>query len=193
LTTTSSSNETTTTTSATSNDDEGDVSVNIWLGPSDTHSPLHHDPFHNLLVQVHGHKYVRLYASSESDKLYPREGRLYNNSAVDVLNPNLSLHPLITEAMYWEVVLHPGDVLYIPRWCWHFVLALDHCCSCTSVAISDDSEKTTSENDYCRSRQKNEHVDVPKQCFERESSTESTGSMFCASVNFWWGPRITKQ
>ena len=32
---------------------EGEVqSVNAWLGPAGTVTPLHHDPHHNLLAQV---------------------------------------------------------------------------------------------------------------------------------------------
>lgn len=41
-------------------DDENDASVatNAWFGPAGTVSPLHNDPFHNLLAQVVGSKRV---------------------------------------------------------------------------------------------------------------------------------------
>ena len=42
-------------------DEDEDVLIHFWFGPSTTQSPLHHDPYHNLLAQVHGFKYVRLY------------------------------------------------------------------------------------------------------------------------------------
>jgi hypothetical protein len=46
-------------------------------------TPLHTDPHHNLLAQVVGTKYVRLYAPPATPRLYPyREGLTTNSSQV---------------------------------------------------------------------------------------------------------------
>ena len=49
-----------------------DVQSNIWFGPAWTITPLHHDPYHNILCQVVGKKYIRLYAPHYSDRLCPK-------------------------------------------------------------------------------------------------------------------------
>lgn len=49
--------------------------------PAPAVTPLHTDPHHNLLAQVVGHKYVRLYHPSLSDALYPHHASLHSNSS----------------------------------------------------------------------------------------------------------------
>jgi lysine-specific demethylase 8 len=57
-----------------SNEDDApnELHTNMWFGPAWTISPLHHDPYHNILCQVVGKKYVRLYSPDDSHRLYPR-------------------------------------------------------------------------------------------------------------------------
>lgn len=89
--------------------------VNCWLGPAGSVSPLHFDPEHNILCQVMGHKYIRLYHPDHSEALSPGEGHLSNTS-------QLPLH-LLPSLPYSEVELKEGDGLFIPRKHWHYVTA----------------------------------------------------------------------
>ncbi|KAJ1911478.1 hypothetical protein IWQ60_010114 [Tieghemiomyces parasiticus] len=111
-----------------------DPLVNAWFGPAGTVSPLHHDPYHNLLAQVVGYKYIRLYSPDETSNLYPfpsGESLMTNTSEVDVEQPDLNRYPRFRKARYVECILGPGQLLYIPPYWWHYVRSLT-----TSFSIS---------------------------------------------------------
>lgn len=114
---------------------EGDnmehVKINAWFGTQDTVTSLHFDSYDNFLTQIFGYKYVRLYAPSQSENLYPIEGsegesvtKQNNISPVDVENPNFDAFPKFKNAEYVECILGPHDMLYIPHHWWHYVRSL---------------------------------------------------------------------
>ncbi|KAJ1658702.1 hypothetical protein IWQ61_002110 [Dispira simplex] len=108
-----------------------DPLIHWWLGPRGTVSPLHYDRHHNLLAQVVGYKYVRLYSPLESAKLYPfaDESQLSNTSRVDVRCSDVEQFPAFAQASYVECLLKPGEMLYIPPYWWHYVESLSVSCS----------------------------------------------------------------
>ncbi|XP_033643279.1 lysine-specific demethylase 8-like [Asterias rubens] len=119
---------------ATSDDEnlDDEVDINAWFGPAGTVSPLHTDPKHNCLSQVVGEKYIRLYGEDMTPSVYPHQSHLlHNTSQVDVENPDVLRFPLFPSAIYQEAILRPGEMLYIPRGCWHYVRSLS-----TSFSVS---------------------------------------------------------
>eukprot|EP00039_Didymoeca_costata_P031030 m.32797 g.32797 ORF g.32797 m.32797 type:complete len:504 (-) comp8451_c0_seq2:1209-2720(-) len=100
------------------------VRVSAWLGPEGTVTPLHYDPYHNILVQVAGYKYIRLYSSEQSHRLYPRDPPLINNSHINLDKETMENTPLFHGTPGWHGVIGPGDALHIPRHCWHYVRSL---------------------------------------------------------------------
>ncbi|ORY47479.1 Clavaminate synthase-like protein, partial [Rhizoclosmatium globosum] len=111
-------------------DSDSDPTPSIWLGPAGTISPLHTDPRHNIFTQIIGRKYIRLYAPTETENVYPHiEKMLQNTSQVDVESPDLEHHPKFKNAKYIECIVRPGDCLFIPKGWWHYVRSLDSSCS----------------------------------------------------------------
>ncbi|PNP38632.1 hypothetical protein TGAMA5MH_09358 [Trichoderma gamsii] len=121
--------------------------LNAWFGPARTITPLHTDGYHNLLCQVVGTKYVRLYAPEDTGRLRPRGVELgvdmSNTSELDVGvlegwdkavdsgdcddgedEEESRRKEELADVPYWECILRPGDTLVIPIGWWHYVRSL---------------------------------------------------------------------
>jgi lysine-specific demethylase 8 len=113
----------------------------LWLGPARAVTPVHFDAAHNLLAQIHGRKRLLLFPPAQSRRLYyPCLGLGHvNYSPVDVEAPDVKRFPLFEGATPLEVVLEPGEILFIPvRW-WHHARALDATISLNFWWFSADS------------------------------------------------------
>ena len=125
-------------------------SINAWFGPKGTITPIHYDPKHNLLSQIIGYKYICLFHPNVWDKYlypYPKDHLLHNTSTMDINIFDLIHSNTITNehkrqltikypqffqlinhenssSKFYEIILKPGDVLYIPPKWGHFVTSL---------------------------------------------------------------------
>ncbi len=94
----------------------GSGGAQLWLGPEGTVTPLHHDTSNILFCQVHGRKRWRLFPPHEPAAL-DRARSLYSS-----LDPEAFVPP---GATMFDVVLEPGEALFVPVGTWHHVRALD--------------------------------------------------------------------
>ncbi|MDX2170651.1 MAG: cupin-like domain-containing protein, partial [Deltaproteobacteria bacterium] len=98
----------------------------FWLG-AQTAVPLHRDVAENVFFQLMGHKRFLLYPPAASAWLYsnPLRSALPNFSRFDPEHPDYERFPLSRAVQPVELVLAPGDALYLPSLWWHQVRALD--------------------------------------------------------------------
>jgi len=106
----------------------------IWFGPPHTYTGLHidRDPL-NILHQIYGHKKFFLYPPDQTKYLYPSDkydpGAIL--SQVDITNYDKEKLPLFAKAKPIEVVVNPGDMLFIPSGWMHSATSLS-----TSISVS---------------------------------------------------------
>jgi hypothetical protein len=117
-------------------------SLHVWMGSAGVTSAAHYDAVHNFYVQIYGHKRFVLLPPASDRVLYtyPRLHPSARQSQIAFHRPDTAQFPLLFEPPSSEppghlqardVVLAPGDVLYLPPYWFHYVTALD-----TSISLS---------------------------------------------------------
>jgi hypothetical protein len=97
----------------------------FWLGPARTVTPLHCDYDDNIFAQVWGTKRIFLAPPHHDAFLYAREANpVLFGSPFDPEAPDYDAFPLARQAAIVEVVVKPGDMLYVPAGWYHQVRAL---------------------------------------------------------------------
>jgi Cupin-like domain len=94
----------------------------LWFGPAGTLTPLHHDTSNILVAQVAGRKRYKLISPSQWQHVYNNRGVF---SDVNCENPNFDRYPKFRNATIIDLILYPGEVLFLPVAWWHHVRALD--------------------------------------------------------------------
>jgi len=110
----------------------------FWYGAKGCTTSLHYDWPSNFLTQVVGRKKLLLFAPEQSPNVYPASDQapgpedtidLREHSLVNPERPDLDRFPLLQRAKGFSVILHPGDMLWLPPEWWHQVTAMDVCVS----------------------------------------------------------------
>ncbi|MCA9718868.1 MAG: cupin-like domain-containing protein [Myxococcales bacterium] len=91
----------------------------LWFGPAGTITPLHHDTSNILFVQILGRKRIYL-GPPRSRALLATARGVYNHADCERLDAGAR-----RDAGVRELVLAPGETLFIPVGWWHQVRALE--------------------------------------------------------------------
>ena len=94
----------------------------FWFGPAGTVTPLHHDTLMLFHTQVVGRKRWRLISPLQGPRLYNTNGVF---SPIDLDAVDLRRFPLFGGVRVLEVVVWPGETVFLPLGWWHQVRALD--------------------------------------------------------------------
>ncbi len=100
----------------------------LWIGPAGTVTPFHHDLTNNFMAQVVGRKRVKI-APSWDIPLMANDFHVY--SRVDGRTTPPSPRPAAHAPQILECLLGPGEILFLPVGCLHYVEAVD-----VSVTVS---------------------------------------------------------
>ncbi|MGB0562424.1 MAG: cupin-like domain-containing protein [Spirulinaceae cyanobacterium] len=103
---------------------------NLWVGPAGHTTCLHYDPFDGTLVQLHGSKRLVLFPPDQLYNLYPfpilnhllhgaklRSG--YSQIYPDAIDFAAFPKAAQAQAHRYEVILNPGELIFIPAGWWH--------------------------------------------------------------------------
>jgi hypothetical protein len=116
---------------------KGDIyDANIWMGIPPTYTPLHKDPNPNLFVQLASNKLVRLFNPDTGDAIFCHvQEQICSQASATFRGDEMMQGPerIALEDAVWnceegtdgyEVVVRPGDALFIPKGWWHSIKSI---------------------------------------------------------------------
>lgn len=98
----------------------------LWFGPAGTVTPLHHDTLMLFHTQIIGRKRWRFISPLETPRLYNYNGVF---SPIDLDNVDWQRYPDFAGVKVLEVIVEPGETVFLPLAWWHQVTSLDVCLS----------------------------------------------------------------
>ena len=106
-------------------------------------TPLHYDEHSVLFAEIFGRKHVKLIPPFDYRRVYARD-RFYSD--VDPEHVDLVRHPEFAHASVADVLVEPGDVLFLPVGWWHWAKSLD-----VSISATFSSFRVPDRNSSLRS------------------------------------------
>jgi hypothetical protein len=95
----------------------------LWMGPAGTVTPFHHDLTNNFMAQVIGRKRLKIAPSWDMPLML---NYLHCFSRVDGrVSPSAPRPHQLAEPQILEFLLNPGEILFLPIGCLHFVQGVD--------------------------------------------------------------------
>ena len=100
----------------------------LWFGPKGAFTTLHHDLTNNMLMQIYGRKKLTLIPAFQVPHLY-NDAHVY--SATDFPEIDFKRFSKMKNVTPIDVILNPGEAVFIPIGWWHCVESLD-----VSISVS---------------------------------------------------------
>lgn len=106
----------------------------FWFGPKGNTTGMHFDTADNFFMQLYGQKRWLLSKPNSIFNLHPRSAFSKRPAISDFnpLKPNFNKFPKAKQVKFYDVMMDPGTVLYIPHYWWHQV---ESCSTIISVNI----------------------------------------------------------
>ena len=112
-------------------------STSGWIGPAGTVTGYHIDWGDNILAQISGRKCLHLASPEDNDNMYI--SRKFDQgttiSEVDLNNYDEESFPKFKNVKHYKIILHPGEMVFIPRGWWHHVQSLDRSISVSNITF----------------------------------------------------------
>lgn len=98
----------------------------IWISSKGMITHGHFDQDYNIFVQIEGRKKFTLWSPWQHELMYmfPRVHPLWHKSRINFQNPDLLKFSQFALAKGQEIIVEPGDILYVPPYTWHYVETL---------------------------------------------------------------------
>ncbi|TPG54900.1 DUF6065 family protein [Sphingomonas glacialis] len=96
-----------------------------WIGPAGTVTSLHHDLTNNFIAQIVGRKRLTLVPAAQVGRLYNAQHVFSQIADLDDPDLDMARYPALADATQYDVILEPGEILFVPLGWWHQVKALD--------------------------------------------------------------------